>query len=160
RELDELRDDVLVALDRAEALGRPDLLARLAAAAPSIFIGRGLLGPGRSWLRRALEMGPPERHAAVHLGLATVEMIRGALGASMRHAQAAARSDDPHIEATAHYFLLMMDTVLDPAAAERHIVRAHALDRLAPKAVSAVSLGIGFFHLWHEHDDAAAEAFD
>jgi hypothetical protein len=47
--LDELKDDMLVALDRADTVGRYDLLA-----------------PGRAWLQRALEVGPPEMRGALH----------------------------------------------------------------------------------------------
>jgi predicted ATPase/class 3 adenylate cyclase len=160
--LDELTDDLLVALDRADALSRYDLLARLAATSPSLFIGRGLLVPGRAWLQRALEVGPRERRGAIHLALAAVEMIRSSHRAMLRHAEVAAADADPRIAAPALFFQLIMTTVTDPPAAQRHVVRAQELlsSDSVPAAVSALSVATGAFHLWQEEDDAAARAFE
>lgn len=160
--LDELTDDLLVALDRVDALGRYDLLARLAATSPSLFIGRGLLVPGRAWLRRALEVGPRELHGAIHLALAAVEIIRASHRAMLRHAEIAAADLDPRIAATALFFQLIMATVTDPPAARRQVKRAEELlsSGSVPGAISALGLAVGAHHLWQEDDDAAARAFE
>ena len=160
-ELEELKDDVLVALDRAEALGRHDLLARLAAASSGLFTGRGLLTAGRSWLQRALEVAEPERRGAVHVALASVEMIRSSLGAMLRHALAADGDPRPDVVGASLFHQLIMTTVTDPANARSCIARAEALmsSGRAPRAASSLGLVIGAFHLWHEQDEAAVETF-
>jgi predicted ATPase/class 3 adenylate cyclase len=160
--LEELKDDILVALDRADALGQYDVLARLAATSPTLFSGRGLLAPGRAWLQRALEVGPPERHGALHLAFAAVEMIRVSHRAMQRHAEIAAADPDPRVAAPGLFFQIIMATVTDPPAAQRHVARAQEFlsSDSAPAAVSALSLAVGAFHLWQEQDEAAAQAFE
>jgi len=160
--LDELLDDILVALDRADALGRADLVARLGAASPSLMMDRGLLQPARAWLRRALEGGPPELHGHLHVALAAVEMIRNNMGGMRRHAEAAAVDPDPRVEGPGLVFRIIMTAITDPPAAQRQVARAEELmaSGRIPHAVSALSLAIGGFHLWHERDDAAADALE
>jgi predicted ATPase/class 3 adenylate cyclase len=160
--LDELVDDILVALDRADALGRSDLLVRLCAASPSLMMDRGLLQPARTWLRRALEVSPPEQHGPLHVALAAVEMIRNNMGGMRRHAEAGAADPDPRVEGPALVFRIIMTAILDPPAAEQQAARAEELmaSGRIPHAVSALSLAIGGFHLWHERDEAAAKAFE
>ena len=55
-----------------------------------------------------------------------------------------------------------MTAIVDPPAAEQQAARAEELmaSGRIPHAVSALSLAIGGFHLWHERDEAAAKAFE
>ncbi len=161
--MDDLQDDVLTALDRADAAGEHDLLVRLAAAARALFPSRGLLGPGRTWLDRALELASEERRGAVLVGLAGLEMIRSRFGAMARYARDARPlvAGDPPLEAEALFYELLFTTYADPAGAARHVARARELlDGGLPRDHAALLLvAVGAHHLWLEADDQAITAF-
>jgi hypothetical protein len=84
------------------------------------------------------------------------------MGGMRRHAEAGAADPDPRVEGSALVFRIIMTAIIDPPAAERQVARAEELmaSGRIPHAVSALSLAIGGFLLWHERDDAAAEAFE
>jgi hypothetical protein len=162
--MDELQDDVLTALDRAEAVGEDELFVRLAAASGYLFSGRALLGPGRAWLQRALDLAAPEQRGSVHVALAGVEMIRGSFGAMWRHAGAARTllAADPPREAVALFYELMFATYADPAAATPLLGRARELlaGGLPANESAMLRSSLGGYALWHEQDDLAIATFD
>lgn len=160
---DELRDDVLVALDRAEAAGEHDLLVRLAGASGDLFRARGLLEPGRAWLRRALDVAPEAGRGPLHVALAGVEMIRTSYGAMLRHARAARPllAADPPLEALALFYELTNLIFADHAATGPVLARARALldGGLPPHHASVLLTGVGSLQLWTEQDELAVMTF-
>jgi predicted ATPase/class 3 adenylate cyclase len=161
--VDELQDDVLVALDRADAAGEHDLLTRLAGASGDLFRARGMLGPGRAWLRRALDVAPEAQRGALHVALAGVEMIRTSYGAMLRHARAARPllADDPALEALALFYELTSQIFSDHATTGPVVARARTLleGGLPSHHASVLFAGIGSLQLWIEEDDQAVASF-
>jgi predicted ATPase/class 3 adenylate cyclase len=162
--MEELQDDVLVALDRADGGGEHHLLSRLAAAARDLFGGRGLLEAGRAWVKRALEVAPAEGRGALLVTLAAVEMVRGNYVAMARNASAARPllTDSPRLEALALFHEILYASYTDPASAAPYLTRARQLlDGGLPRHHAAgLLLGVGGHYLWVEEDDAAIAAFD
>jgi predicted ATPase/class 3 adenylate cyclase len=162
--MDELQDDVLTALDRAEAAGEDELFVRLSAASGHLFSGRALLGPGRACLRRALDLAAPAQRGPVLLALAGLEMIRSSFGSMLRHASAAHAllADDPPREAVALFYELMSTIYTAPATATKLLARAHELldGALPAQEASLLHLIVGSHHLWHEQDEVAIAVFD